>query len=70
MTAEALEPGRKATLQRRIRIVVALTITWNVVEAVVALAAGGEASSAALIGFGRGGALRGGGCLAVRLARS
>ena len=36
MTAEALESGRKATLQRRIRIVVALTITWNVVEAVVA----------------------------------
>ena len=52
MTAEALESGRKATLQRRIRIVVALTITWNVIEAVVALAAGGEASSAALIGFG------------------
>jgi len=52
VTAEALEPVRKATLQRRIRIVVALTITWNVIEAVVALAAGGEASSAALIGFG------------------
>ena len=52
MTAEALEPGRKAILQRRIRIVVALTITWNVIEAVVALAAVGEASSAALIGFG------------------
>ncbi|MFC2688321.1 MAG: cobalt transporter, partial [Arachnia propionica] len=52
MTAEALEPGRKASLQRRIRIVVALTITWNVIEAFVALTAGGEASSAALIGFG------------------
>jgi divalent metal cation (Fe/Co/Zn/Cd) transporter len=32
--------------------VVAVTIAWNVVEAVVALAAGGAASSAALIGFG------------------
>lgn len=30
----------------------AITIAWNVVEAVVALAAGGAASSAALIGFG------------------
>ncbi|MCL2423715.1 MAG: cation transporter [Micrococcales bacterium] len=43
---------RVALLRRRIRIVVAVTITWNVVEAVVALIAGGAASSAALIGFG------------------
>jgi divalent metal cation (Fe/Co/Zn/Cd) transporter len=39
-------------LRRRIRIVVAITITWNVVEAIVAIAAGHAASSAALIGFG------------------
>ncbi len=39
-------------LQRRIRWVVAATITYNVVEAVVALSAGGAASSAALVGFG------------------
>lgn len=39
-------------LRKRIRIVVALTIAWNVVEAIVALVAGGRASSAALIGFG------------------
>ncbi|MBL5975244.1 MAG: cobalt transporter [Candidatus Leucobacter sulfamidivorax] len=45
-------PLRRAVLQRRIRIVVAVTITWNVVEAVIALIAGGVASSAALIGFG------------------
>ncbi|MCL2467216.1 MAG: cation transporter [Micrococcales bacterium] len=45
-------PARVAVLRRRIRIVVAVTITWNVVEAVVALTAGGAASSAALIGFG------------------
>ncbi len=43
---------RTAVLRRRIRIVVAITITWNVVEAAVALIAGGIASSAALIGFG------------------
>lgn len=39
-------------LRRRIRIVVAITIAWNVIEALVALAAGGAASSAALVGFG------------------
>ncbi|WBU37584.1 cation transporter [Homoserinibacter sp. YIM 151385] len=47
-----LDPARRLVLQRRIRIVVAFTITWNVVEAVVALSAGAAASSAALIGFG------------------
>ncbi|SJM70051.1 cation transporter [Gulosibacter sp. 10] len=51
MTATAV-PDRTRVLRRRIRIVVAITITWNVIEAVVALAAGGAASSAALIGFG------------------
>jgi divalent metal cation (Fe/Co/Zn/Cd) transporter len=35
-----------------VRIAVTLTISWNIVEAVVAIAAGGAASSAALIGFG------------------
>nr|WP_246376352.1 cation transporter [Conyzicola lurida] len=43
---------RKTTLQRRIRIIVGITIAYNVVEAIVALAAGSVASSAALIGFG------------------
>lgn len=47
-----LAPGRVLVLRRRIRWVVAVTITYNVIEAVVALAAGGAASSAALIGFG------------------
>ncbi|MET0713702.1 MAG: cation transporter [Mycetocola sp.] len=47
-------PGmpRKAVLQRRVRLIVAITITYNVVEAMIALAAGTVASSAALIGFG------------------
>ncbi|OJU39324.1 MAG: cobalt transporter [Microbacterium sp. 69-10] len=52
MTGATLTPARIGVLRRRIRIVVAITITWNVVEAIVALTAGGAASSAALIGFG------------------
>jgi divalent metal cation (Fe/Co/Zn/Cd) transporter len=43
---------RKRVLQRRIRIIVSITIVYNVAEAVIALAAGTVASSAALIGFG------------------
>ncbi|ANZ43221.1 cobalt transporter [Lentzea guizhouensis] len=39
-------------LTRRVRMLVAATIAYNVVEAVVALAAGTVASSTALIGFG------------------
>jgi divalent metal cation (Fe/Co/Zn/Cd) transporter len=46
------DPGRRAVLERRIRWVVAATITYNVIEAVVALVAGRLASSSALIGFG------------------
>lgn len=52
MSAQALTAERRDVLRRRIRIVVAITITWNVIEAVVALVAGRAASSAALIGFG------------------
>jgi divalent metal cation (Fe/Co/Zn/Cd) transporter len=43
---------RASLLRRRVRLVVAITITWNAIEAVVALAAGAAASSSALIGFG------------------
>jgi divalent metal cation (Fe/Co/Zn/Cd) transporter len=43
---------RTASLQRRIRWIVATTIAYNLVEAVVAIVAGSAASSAALIGFG------------------
>jgi len=50
--ASALTPVRKKLLQRRIRIIVMITIAYNVVEAVVAIAAGSVASSAALVGFG------------------
>jgi divalent metal cation (Fe/Co/Zn/Cd) transporter len=47
-----LAPARVLVLRRRIRWVVAITITYNLVEAAIALAAGSAASSAALIGFG------------------
>ena len=43
---------RRGTLVRRIRLLVAATIAYNVVEAVIALVAGTIASSTALIGFG------------------
>ncbi|MEV4394253.1 cation transporter [Nonomuraea sp. NPDC049607] len=44
--------ARRTVLRRRIRLLVAATITYNVIEAVVAITAGTVASSAALIGFG------------------
>ncbi len=44
--------SRRATLHRRVRFIVGFTITYNVVEASVAIWAGLLASSAALIGFG------------------
>ncbi|UYQ60411.1 cation transporter [Streptomyces peucetius] len=45
-------PARRDALARRIRLLVAATITYNVVEAIVAITAGVHASSTALIGFG------------------
>lgn len=44
--------NRRRLLSRRIRLLVAATITYNVIEAVVALAEGSRVSSTALIGFG------------------
>ncbi|MGK8553197.1 cation transporter [Nocardia amamiensis] len=44
--------GRRAALARRIRWLVAATISYNVIEAVIALTEGTRVSSAALIGFG------------------
>jgi divalent metal cation (Fe/Co/Zn/Cd) transporter len=54
MTAAGTMPAgaRTRTLQRRVRVIVAATITYNLVEAIVAISAGVAASSAALIGFG------------------
>lgn len=51
-TAPRLADERRHVLIRRIRWIVAATISYNVVEAVVAITAGTAASSAALIGFG------------------
>ncbi|MEU5564982.1 cation transporter [Micromonospora musae] len=45
-------PARRQVLARRVRLLVAATITYNVIEAVVAITAGTLASSTALIGFG------------------
>ena len=40
------------SLERRARLLAWSTVAWNVVEAVVAIAAGAVASSIALVGFG------------------
>ncbi|MFJ6537669.1 cation diffusion facilitator family transporter [Paenarthrobacter sp. NPDC091711] len=47
-----LTADRRIVLVRRIRLFAAATITYNVLEAVAALWAGGIADSSALIGFG------------------
>ena len=44
--------ARRAVLARRIRLFVAATISYNVIEAAVALTEGARVSSTALIGFG------------------
>jgi divalent metal cation (Fe/Co/Zn/Cd) transporter len=45
-------PSRTDVLTRRVRLLVAATISYNLVEAAIALVAGTAASSTALIGFG------------------
>ncbi|QYF73988.1 cation transporter [Cryobacterium sp. PAMC25264] len=49
---DEIRQARKLQLRRRIRWIVAATIAYNVVEAIIAISAGSAASSAALIGFG------------------
>lgn len=44
--------ARRSTLHRLVRFIVGFTISYNVIEAIVAIWAGTLASSAALIGFG------------------
>src|SRR5947207_7193293 len=48
----SVSPARRDLLTRRVRLLVAATITYNVLEAVVAIGAGTVASSTALLGFG------------------
>ncbi|MFZ2963602.1 MAG: cation transporter [Rhodoglobus sp.] len=43
---------RRSTLNRRVRWIVGFTISYNVLEGIIAVSAGAAASSAALIGFG------------------
>src|SRR5258707_15463379 len=43
---------RRAVLSRRIRWFVAATISYNVIEAIIALTEGSRVSSPALLGFG------------------
>ena len=50
--AGAQTATRRAQLARRIRLLVAATIAYNIIEAAVALTEGTRVSSAALIGFG------------------
>lgn len=44
--------ARRAVLSRRVRFFVGATITYNVLEAIVAISSGMAASSTALVGFG------------------
>jgi divalent metal cation (Fe/Co/Zn/Cd) transporter len=50
--AAGIGTARRAVLAGRVRLLVAATITYNVIEAVIAITAGTAASSTALIGFG------------------
>jgi len=52
MTGAAIQLDRRTVLRRRIRLLVTVTITYNVIEAIVAITAGTIASSVALLGFG------------------
>ncbi|MEW2354608.1 cation transporter [Spirillospora sp. NPDC029432] len=54
MTTVPLSPSprRRAVLARRVRLLVAATIAYNVAEALVAITAGTVASSGALVAFG------------------
>ncbi|MFF7754157.1 cation transporter [Streptomyces sp. NPDC007971] len=50
--ARGPDPARYSALTKRIRLLVAATISYNVIEGIVALTAGTLASSTALVGFG------------------
>ena len=52
MSAPTITEQRRAQLHRRVRFIVGFTITYNVIEAIVAIIAGSQASSGALIAFG------------------
>jgi len=51
MALHTLSDARRQVLHRRIRLIAAVTIGYNVIEAIVAITAGTVASSAALVGL-------------------
>lgn len=51
-TAHGLEPTERSRLGRRAQLLAAASVSYNVVEAVVAITAGLVAGSVALVGFG------------------
>lgn len=52
MSTPAITEERRARLHRRVKMIVGFTITYNIIEAIVAITAGALASSGALIAFG------------------
>lgn len=52
MTTAVLAPGQRSRLGRRAQLLAGASVTYNVIEAVVAVTAGVAAGSVALIGFG------------------
>jgi divalent metal cation (Fe/Co/Zn/Cd) transporter len=52
MSRPTTTADRRLVLRRRIRLLVGATITYNVIEAIIAISAGAVAGSIALIGFG------------------
>ncbi len=49
---QGLSTAHRDVLRRRVRLIVAATISYNVIEAVIAISAGAVASSSALVAFG------------------
>ena len=52
MSLTVLSPDERTRLQRRARLLAATSVTYNVVEAIIAIGAGVVAGSVALVGFG------------------
>ncbi len=51
-TRSVLGPVRERVLHRRIRLVLGITVAYDVAEAMIAIPAGSAASSAALVALG------------------
>jgi divalent metal cation (Fe/Co/Zn/Cd) transporter len=52
LRANEVDSQRRTVLSRRVRLLVTTTISYNIIEGIVAISAGAVASSTALIGFG------------------